>query len=115
MSDIDQKLAELRGAVQSALDTEELYQIIRHDVMSEIQYQELAVFRILTFLLDIWQQDRKLFNIAFIFLANPLKSIREISAQVHESPSSVHKKLAVLSAGNPEIALLLELRKREKK
>ena len=115
MSDIDEKLSELREAVGISSDTEELYQMIRRDVLTEIQYQDLSIFRILSFLLGIWQRDRKLFGIAFMFLANPLKSIRDIATMNHESPSSVWGKLSRLAAESPQISLLMEIRRRGRK
>lgn len=111
MSDIDRQLEELKEAASISADTEELYQMIRRDIMSELVYQDLSIVRILRILLDVWQRDRTSFSVMLQFMANPLSSIREIARRLRTSPSSIHRRIRTISAGNPELALLLELRK----
>lgn len=115
MSDIDSKLSELRAAVSLSADTEELYQMIRQDVASEIRYQDLSIARLLITLMEIWQQNRRLFNLAFLFFARPTASIREIGRMIHESPATVSAKLARLAADHENLALLMALRKQVRK
>lgn len=111
MSRIDEDLEILREAASIHAETEAMYQAIRRDVKAELVYEDLSIVRLLRILLDVWRSDRRTFSVLLHFLANPLTSFRDIARQLRASPSSIHRRIRTISAGNPELALLLELRK----
>ena len=112
MDDITELLQQIRpGGDQE--DAEKLYHAIRVQIWEELCYEDLPIVRVLMLLADIYAHDRALFETALTVLADPFQSMTKAGEKLGISHMTVSRHLRKLACTHQEIAILLQLRKKD--
>ena len=87
------------------------YNLVRDELLKELHYSDLSVVKMLALLLRLYRADWETFECALVFFSSPLRSTRDVAAELGVAPTTAWRHLQRLAKRHPEFALLLHLRK----
>ena len=87
------------------------YNLVRDELLKELHYSDLAVVKMLALLVRLYRSDWETFECALVFFSSPLRSTRDVAAELGISTTTAWRHLQRLAKRYPEFGLLLHLRK----
>ena len=111
---ISDAVASLIKAIREHHNDDEIafaYNLVRDELLKELHYSDLAVVKMLALLVRLYRSDWETFECALVFFSSPLRSTRDVAAELGVAPTTAWRHLQRLAKRHPEFALLLHLRK----
>ena len=108
--ELDELRACLKAGTAAEDEAEKLFQKIRAEIYSEVNYNELAAVRLMRVLRAIFAEDEAAGHLVLHLLASPFDALAEAAKRAGLSKSAAMRKIEKMSSKHPEIRLFIRLR-----